>query len=450
MFTTQEIRENFINWFRGNNHKLLKPSKTFTDDPTLFFTTAGMVQLKDIFLGQREWDINYSQLVNCQTCVRSGGKHNDFDVVGTDTYHLTSFEMLGTWSLNNYWKEEAIKMSFEYLCSLGLNPKQMYATYFEGNEKISPDLESKQIWSKYLDSTHIIPGKFKDNFWSAGDFGPCGPCTEIHYDLIGLSEPYKNFIGEYRDVPELVNSDDPNVIEIWNIVMMEYNCVKSDSENNNYIKLAKRFIDTGMGLQRLAMIVQNVKSIYQTDQFARLIKYAEITSKNLSYTNNYDLDCYKDKAFRIFVDHFRTIIITLFDGADFDCNKRGFILRKIFRRLLLNWYLYLNNYEIVLLSEHHIITSLISEILLFHNLKKHDANLIQQKLINEEKLYIGKINKMKNLFKSKSKSKSNSNSKSNSSDTIIQEFINSSKSLKEKFGVDKEIIENIDKIKIFV
>lgn len=433
MQTTKDLKENFITYFRSQTHKLLKPSKVYTDDPTLFFTTAGMVQLKDVFLGQRDWDENFSKLTNCQTCIRSGGKHNDFDVVGSDTYHLTSFEMLGTWSLNDYWKEEAIRLAFKYLTHLNLNPNQMYVTYFEGNDKIETDIESRNIWMKYLPESRIIPGKWKDNFWSAGDFGPCGPCTEIHYDLVGN-----------RSVPELVNQDDPNVIEIWNIVMMEYNCVKNELSNlPEYIKLEKKFIDTGMGLQRLAMILQNVRSIYQTDQFVKLIKYAEITSNNLSYTDCYDVNntlFLKDRAFRIFADHFRTVIIALYDGVVFDSYNRGFILRKIFRRLLLNWYLYLNNYEVTQLSKHHIIKALISEILLFHNLKKHDAEQIQSILIEEELLYIGKINKFKNIFKTKIKNKQ--------LNEVMEEFNQMSTQYKEKYGIDKEIIDNIDKIKI--
>jgi len=207
---TIEIRENFIKYFRSKDHKYLNPSKTFIDDPTLFFVNAGMNQLKSVFLGKSEFDPKYSKLVNCQTCIRAGGKHNDLDDVGYDTYHLTSFGMLGNWSLDNYWKDESIDFAFEYLtkhCNFDIT--RMYATYFGGNEIIPEDIESKNILKKYLPDDHIIASSFKDNFWMMGETGPCGSCTEIHYDLSQMP----------RSASNLVNKSDPTVIEVWNLML---------------------------------------------------------------------------------------------------------------------------------------------------------------------------------------------------------------------------------------
>jgi alanyl-tRNA synthetase len=289
---TIDIRENFITYFRNQKHKYLNPTKVFNDDPTLFFVNAGMNQLKPIFLGTKEFDEKYSMLVNCQTCIRAGGKHNDFDDVGKDTYHLTSFGMLGNWSLNNYWKEEAINLAFRYLVDVcKFDVSRMYATYFGGNDEIPADNESKEIWKKYLSESHIVAGSFKDNFWMMGDTGPCGACTEIHYDLENRS-----------DMAHLVNMSDPTLIEVWNLVFMEYNATttkythESHSDEpikcitTSYTKLDKRFVDTGMGLERLAMIMQNKKSLYQIDIFKKLMSYAQILSSGEEYTDDYDLE----------------------------------------------------------------------------------------------------------------------------------------------------------------
>ena len=460
--TTAGLREDFIQYFRNNDHKFLKPSKCFTDDPTVFFTTAGMLQLKPIFLGLKEFDPKFSKLANSQICIRCGGKHNDLDDVGLDSYHLTSFDMLGSWSLNAYWKEESIALAFNYLVKCGLDPNRMYATYFEGNDKIEADIESREIWKKYLDESHIIAGSTKDNFWSLGS-GPCGPCTEIHYDIDkdrrlneykilwdnkdASSQEIREIIDKIQDgtatpinVAHLVNKDDPTVIEIWNIVLMQYNEIITPEETK-YDLLNKTYCDTGMGLQRLAMVLQNKTSIYQTDVFRKLIKYVEILSADQSYTDKYGSeDNGKDKAFRIFADHIRTVTVALYDGARFDCNGRGFILRKVVRRMLINFYMYLNNYVVVPILSHPIIEALIAEVLNFHMFYKHDTKELKKLMVEEETMFIGRLNKFKMLYSSKLKKRTK--------EEIIAEFILNADKLKESHGVDKEVIDCIDRLTV--
>ena len=429
IMNTAEIREDFIKFFRSKKHKYLAPSKVFIDDPTLFFVNAGMNQLKDIFLNKKTYDEKFSMLTNCQTCIRAGGKHNDLDDVGKDTYHLTSFEMLGNWSLNQYWKEEVIQMAFEYLttrCNFDVN--RMYVTYFEGNKDWEEDCESKNIWKKYLPEDHIVPGSFKDNFWMMGLTGPCGASSEIHYDLELGRTSAKN----------LVNVGDPSLIEVWNLVFMEYNAVEDENANINYIKLDKRFVDCGMGLSRLAMIMQNKRSIYQTDIFQKLMCYVEIVSNCEKYTDTYEITNKKDIAYRIFTDHIRTCVTAIYDGVSFDCFGRGFILRKIFRRLLTNYYVYLNNCVVKQVTKHHIFNALITEVLVFHNLFNHDSEKIRKILDTEELLYIGKINKFKNGY--------NTKIKQSSSENVIKKYLDNYDVIKSQDGMDVDIIQNIDKI----
>ncbi len=378
MISTIEIRQDFINFFRQNGHKYMPPSKVFIDDPTLFFVNAGMNQLKDIFLGNRQPKEGFTMLANSQICIRAGGKHNDLDDCGFDSTHLTSFEMLGNWSIAEYQKEGAIDLAFRYLTeNCNLSPERMYVTYFEGSDDIPPDNETRDIWKKYLPDDRIVPGNFKDNFWMMGDTGPCGACTEIHYDL----DSYEGT----RSVPELVNKDDPTVIEIWNNVFMEYN-----KDSTGYHKLDNFYVDTGMGLERLAMIMQDKNTVYQTDAFRYLIGYAQALTNSDFYEDVYD-GSKTNVAYRIFADHIRTVVVALFDGVKFGTNHREFVLRKIFRRLLTYMYLYLNNNKIEQRFTHPLVKSMISDIMIFHLKKKHDADAIWKSLITEEKLYIGRL-----------------------------------------------------------
>lgn len=419
--STIRIRQDFIDYFRNNEHKFAPPSKVFNDDPTLLFVNAGMNQFKKIFLGQ-ENDHKYSKLTNSQICIRAGGKHNDLDDVGYDSYHLTSFEMLGSWSLNDYQKEKAIELSFIFLtekCKLQKN--RLYVTYFGGNDDIPPDNDSKEIWNKYLPNERIIPGSFSDNFWMMADEGPCGVSTEIHYDLIGD-----------RLVPELVNKDNNTVIEIWNNVFIQYK-----KDRNGYSKLDKFYVDTGMGLERLSMVIQNKSTIYETDAFRYLFGYAQAISNGPSFYDKYDGNKV-DIAYRIFADHFRTVVVALFDGVKFEITGRGCVLRKIFRRLLTYFYLYLNNFTIEQKMTHLCVQALISDVLIFHLKKNHNAANMQSILIEEENLYIGHIRYVTRLFDNKVK-KSLKQSNEVSIDKINKE-------LKESTGIPTEIIEHKEKL----
>lgn len=371
-----QLREDFIKFMRSKNHKLLPQSKIYLDDESLLFVNAGMNQLKDIFVsGEIKQEEKFRRLCNSQICIRAGGKHNDLDDVGKDSYHLTSFEMLGSWSLDIYEKEEAIEISYDYLVNhLKLDPNRIYITYFEGNDEINADLETKEIWSKFLPKERIIKGNFKDNFWLMANDGPCGPSTEIHYDIS----------DDERFVPDLVNADDPTLIEIWNLVFVQYNL-----NDGIYEKLDKFFIDTGMGLERLAMVLQHKKTIYDTDAFHYLFGYCQaLTNHDKSYSDSYDNDNDNDISYRIFADHMRTITIALFQDVKFDVTGRGSVLRKIMRRMLSHIYIYLNDCQIEPLMNKPIISALISDILDYFLFFKHDQEKIQKLLIDEERRFL--------------------------------------------------------------
>ncbi len=421
--TTIELRQKFLNYYRKNDHKFMKPSKVYNDDPTLFFVNSGMCQLKDVFLNKKKYDSTHTKLMNSQICIRAGGKHNDFEEVGSDGYHLTCFEMLGNWSIQNLDKANSIDTAYKFLVEeCKLNPDNIYATYYQGDNNLllSADNETKEIWQKYLPNHKIIASEYKDNFWMMGDDGPCGPCTEIHYDLIGN-----------RDASGLVNKSDPTVIEIWNLVFIQYNKIKDE-----YVPLENTFLDAGLGMDRLAMVMQNKKSVYETDSMRKLFGYAQALTNSEFYTNSYTEDNKKDKAYRIFADHIRTITIALYHGVDFDCNKRGHILRKIFRRLLTNMYLYLNNYTIEQKCTSPLIQNLISELLNYWLEYKHDAKPIHEKMIKEERKYINMLNGLKIKWNKYMK-------KYGATESI--------ESIKDKLkkinGIDPEIIDNIDRIK---
>ncbi|XP_077840742.1 alanine--tRNA ligase, cytoplasmic isoform X6 [Macaca mulatta] len=341
--TASEIRQRFIDFFKRNEHTYIHSSATIPlDDPTLLFANAGMNQFKPIFLNTIDPShpmAKLSRAANTQKCIRAGGKHNDLDDVGKDVYHHTFFEMLGSWSFGDYFKELACKMALELLTQeFGIPIGRLYVTYFGGDEAagLEPDLECKQIWQNLgtlcwgynwaylysfvrLDDTKILPGNMKDNFWEMGDTGPCGPCSEIHYDRIGG-----------RDAAHLVNQDDPNVLEIWNLVFIQYN-----READGILKpLPKKSIDTGMGLERLVSVLQNKMSNYDTDLF---VPYFEAIQKGTGarpYTGKVgaeDADGI-DMAYRVLADHARTITVALADGGRPDNTGRGYVLRRILRR----------------------------------------------------------------------------------------------------------------------
>lgn len=328
MLTAKEIRDSFKKFFESKDH-LIVPSAPMVikDDPTLMFTNAGMNQWKDIILGSR--DPEPRRRADTQKCLRVSGKHNDLEEVGHDTYHHTMFEMLGNWSFGDYFKEGAIDMAWEYLVDvLKLDPKDLYVTVFEGDEKenLKRDDEAATFWLKHVPADHIINGNKHDNFWEMGDTGPCGPCSEIHIDSRTEEEKAK--------VPgrELVNKDDPQVIEIWNIVFMQY----ERKADGHLEPLGMNVIDTGMGFERLVRTIQGKHSNYDTDIFQPLIK-AMGDMAGVKYGD----DEKKDIALRVIVDHLRAIAFSIADGQLPSNAKAGYVIRRILRRAVRYGYTFL-------------------------------------------------------------------------------------------------------------
>ena len=332
MLTSKEIRESFKNFFKEKGHKIVPSAPmVLKDDPTLMFTNAGMNQFKDIILGNRNPESR--RVTDSQKCLRVSGKHNDLEEVGHDTYHHTMFEMLGNWSFGDYFKKEAIDWAWEFLVDvLKLDPSRLYATVFEGYapEGLSRDDEAAAIWESHLPSSHIINGNRKDNFWEMGETGPCGPCSEIHIDLRSDEERAK------VDGASLVNKDNPLVIEIWNLVFMQYNR-KADGHLE---PLPAKVIDTGMGFERLCMALQGKKSNYDTDIFTPIIaKISEISGKK------YGEDEKVDVAMRVAADHVRTIAFSIADSQLPSNAKAGYVIRRILRRAVRYAYTFLDQKE---------------------------------------------------------------------------------------------------------
>ena len=323
------LRRLYLDFFSLKKHKVVPSSQMVVkNDPTLMFANAGMNQFKDIFLGNsKPKDI---RVVNSQKCLRVSGKHNDLEEVGYDTYHHTMFEMLGSWSFGDYFKEKAIDYAWEFLIDIcSIDKDRLYVTVFEGDkvDKLDKDIEAFNFWKKYLSEDRIINGNKKDNFWEMGDIGPCGPCSEIHYDNRNANERAK------VDGLSLVNKEHPQVIEIWNLVFMQYNR-SSDGILNT---LTTFHVDTGMGLERLAMIMQDKKSNYDTDIFQPIIQ--EIALKaNLNYGDNEQ----QDIAMRVISDHIRAIVFSISDGQLPSNAKAGYVIRRILRRAQRYGYTFLN------------------------------------------------------------------------------------------------------------
>lgn len=301
------------------------------DDPTLMFTNAGMNQFKDIILGNVP--IKYSRMTDSQKCLRVSGKHNDLEEVGHDTYHHTMFEMLGNWSFGDYFKKEAIAWAWELLTEVyGIDKDRLYVTIFEGaeSEGLVRDNEAHDFWAEHISEERIIDGNKHDNFWEMGETGPCGPCSEIHIDLRSDEERAK------VDGKSLVNRDHPQVVEIWNLVFMQYNR-KADG---SLVGLPNKVIDTGMGLERLCMALQGKKSNYDTDVFTPLIdKIAELSQ------SKYGEDEQRDIAMRVIADHVRTIAFSITDGQLPSNAKAGYVIRRILRRAVRYAYTFLNQHE---------------------------------------------------------------------------------------------------------
>ena len=328
MLTAKEIRETFKRYFEERGHHIVPSAPmVIKDDPTLMFTNAGMNQFKDIILGNKE--AQWRRVADSQKCLRVSGKHNDLEEVGHDTYHHTMFEMLGNWSFGDYFKHEAIDWAWDLLVNVyKLDPKNLYATVFEGDEGIgvSRDDEAAKFWEAHLPQDHILNGNAHDNFWEMGDTGPCGPCSEIHIDL--RSEEEKAAVPG----ASLVNKDNPLVIEIWNLVFMQYN----RKVDGSLEPLPNKVIDTGMGLERLCMALQGKKSNYDTDVFQPLIgRLGEMCGKK--YGENKDVDI----AMRVVADHVRTIAFSVADGQLPSNAKAGYVIRRILRRAVRYGYTFL-------------------------------------------------------------------------------------------------------------
>ena len=328
MLTSKEIRESFKRFFEEKGH-LIVPSAPMVvkDDPTLMFTNAGMNQFKDIILGNSP--AKSKRVADSQKCLRVSGKHNDLEEVGHDTYHHTMFEMLGNWSFGDYFKQEAIDWAWEFLTEVvKLDPNRLYATVFEGaeSEGLERDNEAAAIWEKHLPADRILNGNLKDNFWEMGDTGPCGPCSEIHIDLRSDEERAK-ISGR-----DLVNGSHPQVIEIWNLVFMQFNRMA----DGHLEELPAKVIDTGMGFERLCMALQGKQSNYDTDVFQPIIKaIGEISGKN------YGKDAQVDIAMRVIADHIRTISFSITDGQLPSNAKAGYVIRRILRRAVRYGYTFL-------------------------------------------------------------------------------------------------------------
>ena len=332
MMTAKEIRESFKAFFASKGHQIVPSAPMVVKgDPTLMFTNAGMNQFKDIILGNVPR--KYPRVADSQKCLRVSGKHNDLEEVGHDTYHHTMFEMLGNWSFGDYFKKEAISWAWEYLVDvLKLDPERLYATVFEGSpaEGLERDNEAAGYWEQFLPESHIINGNKHDNFWEMGDTGPCGPCSEIHIDLRS-EEERKAVPGE-----QMVNKDHPQVIEIWNLVFMQFNR-KADGTLE---PLPAKVIDTGMGFERLCMALQGKTSNYDTDVFQPIIKViAEMSGT--SYGQNQQ----QDVAMRVVADHIRTIAFAITDGQLPSNAKAGYVIRRILRRAVRYGYTFLNRKE---------------------------------------------------------------------------------------------------------
>ena len=330
--TSKEIRQSFLDYFEKKGHKIVPSAPmVIKDDPTLMFTNAGMNPWKGIILGNDP--IQYPRVADSQKCLRVSGKHNDLEEVGHDTYHHTMFEMLGNWSFGDYFKEGAIDMAWEYLVDvLKIDPKNMYVTVFEGSpeEGIARDDEAASIWAKHLPADHILDGNKHDNFWEMGDTGPCGPCSEIHVD--SRSEEEKAAVSGR----ELVNKDHPQVIEIWNLVFMQYNR-KADGSLDG---LPNKVIDTGMGFERLVRTMQGKQSNYDTDVFQPMLrKIGEICGVEYGKEEKVDV------AMRVIADHIRTIAFAIADGQLPSNEKAGYVIRRILRRAVRYGYTFLGQRE---------------------------------------------------------------------------------------------------------
>ena len=316
--TASEIRRKYLEFFAEQAGHTIVPSSPVVplDDPTLLFTNAGMNQFKDVFLGQGTRP--YTRAVDTQKCIRAGGKHNDLEDVGRDTYHHTFFEMLGNWSFGDYFKPEAIEWAWKLLTEVyGIDGDRIYASYFGGNTAagLESDEEARELWRRHLPAERILPFDMKDNFWEMGETGPCGPCSEIHFDRVGG-----------RDASSIVNEDDPNVLEVWNLVFIQYN----READGTLVPLPARHVDTGMGFERLTSVLQDKPSNYDTDLWSPVFESIRSRCDAPAYEGT--LEGHADIAYRVIADHARCLTSALADGAAPGSDGRSYVLRRILRR----------------------------------------------------------------------------------------------------------------------
>lgn len=374
--TSKEIRQQFLDFFESKKHKIVASAPIVNkDDPSLMFTNAGMNQFKDFFLGNKTPD--NPRIADTQKCLRVSGKHNDLEEVGIDSYHHTMFEMLGNWSIGDYFKKEAIDWAWELLTEVyGLEKDRLYVSVFEGDEKDNLPLDSEAVayWKQWVDEDRILYYDRKDNFWEMGDTGPCGPCSEIHIDLRSEEERAK--------IPgkDLVNADHPQVVEIWNLVFIQFNR-KADGSLES---LPAKHIDTGMGFERLTMALQSKTSNYDTDVFTPFIDFISKTSGK-KYTFSYDLDAKVDIAMRVVADHIRAVAFTIADGEMPSNTGAGYVIRRILRRAVRYYYSFLDIKSPFL---HKMIPLLASEFeQVFPELKAQEA-FVKKVILEEEKSFL--------------------------------------------------------------
>jgi len=379
-----EIRDKFLDFFKSKAHVIVPSAPIVTkNDPTLLFTNAGMNQFKDYFLGNKP--APNPRVTDTQKCLRVSGKHNDLEEVGVDTYHHTMFEMLGNWSFGDYFKKEAIAWSWELLTKVYQIPvDRIYITVFGGDlsEKLTPDEESRAEWLKWVADDRILDGSKKDNFWEMGDTGPCGPCTEIHVDC-RTAEDRKN-----QDAKNLVNKDHPQVIEIWNLVFIQFNRTKSGALES----LPARHVDTGMGLERLVRVLQQKQSNYDTDIFSgTLDAIAGITGQTYSASGN----AKKDIAFRVIADHIRAISFTISDGQLPANTGAGYVIRRILRRAVRYYYSYLDQKEPLLYLLVPVLATQFQKV--FPELQQQQA-FVERVIREEEEAFLRTLDKGIKIF----------------------------------------------------
>ncbi|HTI61360.1 MAG TPA: alanine--tRNA ligase [Mucilaginibacter sp.] len=391
MMTASQIRKAFLDFFASKGHQIVPSAPIVVkNDPTLMFTNAGMNQFKDIFLG--EAPAKYKRVVDTQRCLRVSGKHNDLEEVGIDTYHHTMFEMLGNWSFGDYFKKEAIEWSWELLTEVyKIDKDRLYVTIFEGDEKegLPKDQEAFDYWKQYVPEDHILLGNKKDNFWEMGETGPCGPCSEIHYDNREEGERLK-VKGE-----SLVNRDDPQVIEIWNNVFMQFNRLKDGSLQ----PLPAKHVDTGMGFERLVRVLQEKSSNYDTDVFQELIQNISAKSKKEydSAAKPGDADWNTTVAMRVLADHVRAVSFTIADGQLPSNNKAGYVIRRILRRAVRYQYQYLEFKEPFLNTLVPILAEQFKGV--FDELY-NQKDFVQKVVLEEETAFLRTLEKGISLFES--------------------------------------------------